>query len=80
MSRVKKIIKGLADNPMDIAEGFIRVATGNEHPCASDRMAICDDCEKKEDDPIFGGFMCSECGCHLKEKVNSDAKCPLGKW
>lgn len=39
------------------------------------RLQICNDCEKREED------VCTECGCFLEEKLWwKSEKCPLGFW
>jgi uncharacterized paraquat-inducible protein A len=44
---------------------------------ATERLAICETCEHKKDDPFKH---CGVCGCPLKGKVFSERGCPEGKW
>ena len=65
---MKEIIKGVA---RDLLEG--------DSPESIRKMDICNKCDSKVEDVIFGD-RCKECGCVLKYKTKSDSKCPLDKW
>ena len=81
MSRVKKIAEHI--DPIEAMKAVIRKASDNPHPDYIRRRLICDSpCENREADPIFGGFMCSLCGCPLATLANSEKndKCEAGKW
>ena len=80
MSRLKKIIDNL--DPLEAMKAIVRTATDHPHPDAVRRRAICDTCENREEDPVFGDYMCGLCACPLATLCNSEKKesCKANKW
>lgn len=80
MSRLKKGIKNIDK----IAEATINRALSINKELAEKRYKVCNKCESKEKDNVFGGYMCGggadPCFCNIKSIVYSDKKCPLSKW
>ena len=67
-------------DPTKIAEGAFRVATGMKKEGFDDKMAICNTCEHKVEDPTFGGHACDICLCNLEMKLNTSDPCPENKF
>jgi hypothetical protein len=65
---MKEIVKGIKRHHLD-----------GETKESIRRMSICNSCDSKMEDPLFGA-RCKECGCILKYKVKSNSTCPLKKW
>ncbi len=80
MSRLKKIIENL--DPIEAMKALIRTAALHPHPDAYRRRIICDQCENREEDLLFGDYMCNLCDCPLRTLVNSESadKCKAKKW
>ncbi len=65
-----------------IAKGFTRLAIGRKCPATDDRLRICRQCDRKDQQKWERrSLWCTLCGCYIpaKARVEEEA-CPLGKW
>lgn len=77
---VDKRFIGIKENPADIVKSTIKRLKGADKNEAARKLSICKKCPSRVPDKIFGGFMCEECFCPLKNLVHSEKGCDLNKW
>jgi hypothetical protein len=71
-------------NFIEILTSWLRSINPNKEQkyIAENRINICNGCENKSFDDIFGIFLCKGCNCPISKKIYSSDKeeCPLKKW
>lgn len=77
---MNKRIKGIKEHPTDIIKSVVKRAFKIGDKEANKRMDICRDCDSNVKDEVFGGYMCQECYCPIKNLIHSDKGCDLNKW
>ncbi len=75
-----KRIKGIKDNKIDIAKSIAKRTLKIGSKEAEKRLSICNGCENRVVDELFGGYMCELCFCPLKNLAYSDKGCDANKW
>lgn len=75
-----KRLKGIKENPLDIVKSKFKRVAGIGQAEAKRRLAICEPCDSRVKDHVFGGYMCDECFCNLADLTYSKKGCSLKKW